>query len=69
MNPDLKEMIKTYLTERSYDGLYCDNGEIPGCGCELEDLIPCGEIRMGCKAGYKRPCDCDEDCGFHMCSE
>lgn len=45
---EVREIIKTWLTEYGYDGLY-DPGE---CGCIIEDLAPCGQISGGCIPGY-----------------
>lgn len=47
MNPTTKEIIKQWLIDNGYDGLYCED-----CGCFLDDLFPCGDIGCNCKAGY-----------------
>ena len=59
-------IIPQYLKNNGYEGLV--SGE--GCGCSLDDLMPCGgEFAMGCEAGYKVP-GCTEECGqgcdFHI---
>ena len=62
--PNLKEIIKEYLEENGYDGLYYDD-----CACSVEDLIPCDEPNTNCQPGYKGACnggDCDGDCDFHI---
>jgi hypothetical protein len=41
-----KEIIKTYLVQHSYDGLYTED-----CGCFLSDLFPCGECFENCRPG------------------
>jgi len=42
------EIVKKYLEENGYDGLY-----YPGeCACENDDLAPCGEDISKCDAGY-----------------
>lgn len=39
---------KEWLKVRGYEGVYNDD-----CGCELDDLGPCGEGVCGCTPGYK----------------
>ena len=44
------EMIRSYLKQYGYDGLYCPNGD---CGCKVGDLIPCSTFDPEeCSAGY-----------------
>jgi hypothetical protein len=43
-----KEIIKTYLVQHGYDGLYAED-----CGCFLSDLFPCGECFENCRPGIK----------------
>lgn len=50
LNPTPVDMIKSYLRRHGYDGLYVDD-----CGCNLNDLVPCGEISADCRAGYLWP--------------
>lgn len=59
----LKDYLKKKLAEDGYDGLFNNDGK---CGCDLEDLIPCGEPSEYCQPGYKGPCDCEEGCRFHV---
>ena len=66
MNKTVKEIVRSYLTENGYDGLYCED-----CGCEIKDLCPFDEPCLNCQAGYKTKCipeDCslDGDCDFHI---
>lgn len=42
------EIVKKYLIENGYDGLYTDD-----CGCLVEDLMPCSCDCSYCNAGYK----------------
>jgi len=59
------EIIKFYLKTYGYDGLYSDNE----CACKLDDLVPCGELQLDCRAGYLTPCDgtcAPGDCDFHI---
>ena len=46
----LKQIVKKYLTENGFDGLYnSDNA----CGCKKFDLFPCdGDGSYDCKPGY-----------------
>ena len=46
-----KEIVKKYLEEYGYDGLYGDE-----CGCLKDDLSPCCEFMEDCKPGYRRDC-------------
>ena len=59
----VEEIVRDYLQEHKYDGLYCE-GE---CACKLDDLMPCtfDDIEK-CKAGYETQCDCDQGCDFHI---
>ena len=43
----VKDMIKAYLTEHGFDGLYGDD-----CGCKVDDIAPCGKIKGNCETGY-----------------
>ena len=53
-NPTVKDMIRTYLKKNGYSGLYEDND---GCGCSIEDLMPCDSMIINCKAGYRVKCN------------
>lgn len=49
----IKEIVKQYLIEHGYDGLYSENGE---CGCSIEpgSFMPCEAAGIElCKPGYK----------------
>ena len=62
----IKEIIKEYLKQAGYDGLY-----LPGeCACKIDDLFPCGEVTDDCLPGYLAPCppNCGEH-GFHIQEE
>jgi len=65
---DGKQMIKSYLEQNGFDGLFCDE-----CGCSLDDLMPCGgDWAIKCRAGYKHQgCteECGEGCDFHIKAE
>jgi len=49
---DLLAIAREWLYNNGYDGLY-DEYE---CGCELEDLMPCGRPNPDCMPGYKVVC-------------
>jgi hypothetical protein len=51
---DDKEIIARYLKINGYDGLCCED-----CGCDLDDLMPCGEMTMLCVPAYYHPDDND----------
>ena len=59
---NIRGMIIQHLKKNGYDGLYYDGD----CGCELDDLFPCGEFSSDCKAGYKMPCTCEYNCPWHI---
>ena len=54
-----REIIKKYLEDNKYDGLFNVENE---CSCLLNDLMPCGECDAGyCKAGViKGRCKCSD---------
>ena len=47
-NPDVSDLTKQALKEKGFDGLF--NSHM-GCGCSLDDLMPCGEPSPHCEAG------------------
>lgn len=59
----LIDIIQQHLKDNDFDGLYNSNLQ---CGCERDDLMPCGEPSAVCTPGYKRLCDpTAEDCADH----
>lgn len=48
-NPSTQEIIKIYLENNGFDGLYNSTAE---CGCLLDDLMPCENPSPNCQAGY-----------------
>jgi len=44
---NVKQIVKKYLADNGYDGLYA--GE---CGCRRTDLFPCDTDPGKCKPGY-----------------
>lgn len=68
---DCKEIIRGFLLISKFDGLFNANA---GCGCEIDDLIPCDGECASCEPGYKVPCDgidcdCGTDTGWHIARE
>ena len=61
---DVLDMVEEWLKANEFDGL-CSDME---CACVIGALNPCGEMRAGCTAGYKVPCDCG-DHDWHIVSE
>jgi len=55
VNPDVLEIIKSWLREHGYDGLASTDEE---CGCGLDDFAPCtGPLwempPRSCQAAYR----------------
>ena len=48
----VREIVEKWLADNGYEGLY----RTDACGCELDDLVPCGECFDDCAPGYKVPC-------------
>jgi len=71
-NLTTKEIVKKWLSENGYDGLFNPDAE---CACELCDLFSCGaEGVEECFAGYREECRPEEcshggDCVCHMVME
>lgn len=56
----VKEIVRQYLGEHGYEGLYSDLLE---CGCALDNLMPCerfGGNPYACHPGYKMKDPSDE---------
>jgi hypothetical protein len=57
--PTVKAIVGLYLREHGYDALMGH-----GCGCRMDDFMPCGAPIIDCVAAYFRPAtqnDVDED--------
>jgi len=50
---DVEDIVKGRLRLERFDGLWNPEGE---CACSIDDLAPCGQINLDCKAGYKTDC-------------
>lgn len=57
------DIVREYLQQHGYDGLWNEYGE---CSCTPDDLVPCGESLSDCQPGYKVKCDCGGGCMFHI---
>jgi len=47
---NVREILKQWLIDNDYDGLQHESD----CGCQVSDLVPCGEGNLECEAGHKR---------------
>lgn len=48
---EIIQIVKDWLENNGYDGLCHPDYE---CGCQLNDLMPCGDPCSNCVAGRKR---------------
>ena len=46
------DIVRQYLMLNDYDGLCEPEME---CGCGLDDLAPCGDLKADCKSAYRIP--------------
>ena len=44
------QIVRKHLADNGYSGLRQPDAE---CGCELDDLNPCGDSFAECKPGYR----------------
>jgi len=48
---NVRGIVLVWLQQHEYDGLYCG-----ACGCENDDLMPCGQgCALHCQPGYRTP--------------
>jgi hypothetical protein len=52
---NVKEIVVQYLRENGYDGLFSY-----GCGCAVDDLMPCCEDTSLCEAGFRKGVGCHD---------
>lgn len=65
MTITIREIVKKFLLQNNYDGLFCNKSD--PCGCEVDSLFLCDiELLDDCKAGYKIPCTCENNCDWHI---
>lgn len=48
----VRDIVLEYLEDSDFDGLFNDYG----CGCQIDDLIPCGSTCEGCEPAYRFDC-------------
>lgn len=53
MAADLRKMAELFLVKHGYVGLCNPTAQ---CGCDLADLMACGEPGTGCVAAYRFDC-------------
>ena len=54
----VQEIVEKWLADNGYGGLVNDSG----CGCNLDDFMPCGgDSVTACEAAYKYKCKKDPD--------
>ncbi len=61
--PTVAEILRQYLKMHGYDGLCCQGGD--GCGCGMNDFIPCQDAIDNCAPAYRAdpPEDNEYDAG------
>ena len=60
---DCLKIVKNYLISNGFDGLQAE----AECGCEIDDLVPCGNDFSQCTPGYKVSPPDDGDFDFYIC--
>jgi hypothetical protein len=64
MNMTVEEIVKKFLTDNGFDGLFNVDGD---CACPTNFLAPCGEISNNCEPGYRvEGCTCGQGCDYHI---
>lgn len=46
----VQEIVENFLKENGYGGLCNPEG---ACGCELDDMMPCGDGSWDCEPAYR----------------
>lgn len=57
---NVSKIVAEWLRANGYDGLYCPHEP---CGCEVDDLGPCGEICLDCEPGHRVEYGPHDECG------
>jgi len=52
---NIKQIVEAWLKANGYGGLCNTDCCYDGCGCLLDDLMPCDYASQHCQAGYKGP--------------
>ena len=60
---DCLRIIKDYLDTNGFDGLRNE----AECGCEISDLVPCGNDFSMCTPGYKVASPKGDEYDFYIC--
>ena len=64
MPKDVLEIVKKYLEDNGFDGLFNVNGE---CACPVGALCQCDECFSECEPGYRvEGCTCGQGCDYHI---
>ena len=55
--PTVEEIVKEYLVNNGYDGLFYDDGHEISCDCDIhgkgnQGFMPCGTVNDECSCGY-----------------
>lgn len=59
-NMNVRDVVSEWLEGEGYEGLYNECGDVMGCGCILDDLMPCTGDQSSCEPAYVFFC---ERCG------
>jgi hypothetical protein len=59
---NVREIVIAHLKAGGFDGLCCD-----GCGCGLDDLMPCDEYSHIGECKPAKAVKCDQKCGNGDC--
>lgn len=58
----VESIVRKALVEMGADGLCHPDSE---CGCDVNDLAPCGDLGSECQPAYRKRCEkCGEDAFF-----
>ncbi len=60
MPKNIREIVKVFLEENGFDGLFYDSD----CGCGVDDLAPCCDHSFTCEPAYRYVCTDKESAWF-----